>query len=256
MRLIILILSLSFTFADLNHCKRHTNIFKDNWPKEGNSQYAFFDETTFGIDLHTDPCKPITRTTEFRNYVNQHIHCTGKHCVNGLFKCRHAGDKNCYHVEHIIDLNGPELCHNGCKNIMANLVMTWGRWNSALGGLARYYYNESMCEKEFVYGKEIVARVREMIGKCMKNEIVDYDKECDRDGDCDCTADNDCGCDCDLEGGEGERENLDEIKLLYLIVIVLSCALMFGLCCCVVRECKKKKQEWAPLDERLKELNA
>jgi hypothetical protein len=123
--------------------------------------------------------------------------------------------------------------------------MSWGRWNSALGGLAGHYYQDSLCEKEFVYGKDMVDKVRKTIQKCMKdNGTTDYDPECDKDTNCDCTSDTDCGCDCDLEM---TRTEFDHITMLYLVIVILAAALMFGLWGCCIRECRKKK-EWVPLD--------
>ena len=160
--------------------------------------------------------------SKFRNFVNKKIQCTGIHCIDNQFKCRQGGNKDCYHVEHIIDENQGDLitCKNGCKNIAANLVMAWGRWNSALGGLGHVNYKESLSEKIRVYGKRRVENVIEQILLCdrfnneLKRDKIElqvvntnstYDKDCDSVEDCDCNTDADCGCDCDFEIDNNKR---------------------------------------------------
>ena len=107
---------------------------------------------------------------------------------------------DCFHVEHIIDINGPEFpCDNDCKQIAGNMVMTNGRFNKGLGGLSSKYYDDSMKEKTLIYGQNIMDKVRDTIRRCnLGKNIVsdDYDRTCDNEGDCDCDSDSKCGCDC------------------------------------------------------------
>lgn len=168
---------------------KHTSIYQDigssNW------KYQYFDDRTFGYKLYTDPCKQIDNT-KFRAYVNANLACTGKWCKDDAFSCG-SERKDCYHVEHIIDLNGPEYLHE-CKSIVGNLVMSYDRWNEGLGGIAKNDYTSAQKEKTMIYGIENMKNVRNTIEKCCftehkqpiitKQEIFDfaydwYVKNCD-----------------------------------------------------------------------------
>lgn len=147
-----------------NHYMHHTNVYNDFY-KEDNSLNMFFDEHTFGMNVYDNPCEEIKYSSKFRKAVNNKFDCDGIWCINNTFAC----DKNrdCYHVEHIIDKNGPEFndaCYN--KNIAGNLIMAWSRWNSELGTLAQHNYNYSHDEKIQIYGANIVYNAKNNIIKC------------------------------------------------------------------------------------------
>jgi len=159
------------------------------------------DSSTFGMDM-PDPCRPMS-TRQFRDLVNARVRCTGDYCVDGTFKCNVGATADCYHVEHILDENGPEYvsskfqvgaksgkdcgpaprstskCSASIKNIKANYVMAWGKWNQGLpseyglsGGAdaaQRERYLEMMREKEAIYGEDRVERARAKVLRCFKS---------------------------------------------------------------------------------------
>jgi hypothetical protein len=200
------------------HKPKFTNFYNANW-KSDNSRHLFYDERSFGIKLPKSTHMDIRKTrTSFLNYLKRfNIKCTGKYCIDGEYKCTKP---DCYHVEHIIDMNGPEFGRgNKCKDIIANKVMTYSRWNQALGGSR---YENSIYEKEIVYGaaygRGIINEVRKKIRECIANsdrestihsaspikkrddnQYIDVDT-CQIDEDCGCDPDSDCECDCTNDG--------------------------------------------------------
>jgi hypothetical protein len=147
---------------------------------------------------------------------------------------------NCYHVEHIIDRRGPEFADDPkIKDIAGNLVMTWGRWNSALGNLAWRNYTASSKEKAMVYGQEIMNLVRETIKKCQinkQNEIIHTSNNislseiteqtineidiCTDIYSCDCDdTDVDCGCDCSAY--ESNMSSTHCPKQIYYVLMII-----------------------------------
>ena len=175
--------------------------------------------------------------------------CTGKWCIDNKFICGRSGNTDCYHVEHIIDENGPEFknCY-GCKNIAGNMVMAYGRWNKALGGLSLRYYNDSTYEKQLVYGADILDRVRDTIWQCMYDGLrdkisnknisytsFDYNPYCDNDLDCNCDSDSICGCDCSDDDNNTNTHSIfnnevifssiimTEIFIIFIILVLLIC---------------------------------
>lgn len=237
--------------------KRHTKVYNEYWLNDGNSNRNFFDERTFGVNLKNKihPCKVI-KNVEFRQIINSNFPCSGNHCVDDVFKCNKNANIDCYHVEHIIDINGPEYksC-NDCKDIFANKVMAWGRWNSALGGLANRYYNDSMSEKEEIYGTDMVARVRRQIEIC-KAAFPDnnnpYDPNCDTDNVCTCSTDSDCGCDCDYDDDRKIPDyNSDDIRMMLYILNGLIMVLIVFAIVSFIRNNYCKKNSGYERDEAL-----
>lgn len=188
---------------------RNTAFYKGH-TQFGTKLNDFFDGRTFGIDLRgQDPCQRVSNEG-YRKIIKNTFQCYGDLChPSGVFGCPKKGSTDCYHVEHIIDENGPEFNEcKGCKNIVANYVMANGRWNKGLGGLAGHNYGNSLNEKKLIYGTDIINRIRAKIQECMnrnKRDTSDDNDDCDKDGDCECDSDYECGCDC-----SGDEE--DEIK--------------------------------------------
>jgi len=157
--------------------KSHTNVFNKNWKKYGNQDYAFYDDRTFGVNIFKDPCTKINTNTAFRRYINKNVKCLGKWCINKTYSCKRLLNRNCYEVEHVIDKNGPEFKSNQCdKNIAANLVMAFGKWNAALG---RLDYDLSIKEKRTVYSDKIANKIYSKILECQPNCKNDYWNEYD-----------------------------------------------------------------------------
>jgi hypothetical protein len=178
---------------------KYTKFYEANKNK---NRKIFFDDRTFGIDIYPNPCEKITYNSKFRKFINENIKCQGELCINGKFACSKDKSRKCYHVEHIIDIKGPEYGRsNKNKNIAANFVMSDSSWNSGLGGLASNWYGNSANEKLVVYGQEIMQRVRNKIKECQgkKGKRDDYNDTdtCEQDCICDYDADSDCGCDCE-----------------------------------------------------------
>ena len=143
----------------------HTKEYIDNWENNGNKNYLFYDEETFGIDLFSNSCEIMTKA-KFRKYLNRDVNCIGEWCsIDDKYNCEIYNNKNCYNVEHIIDNKGPEFVDCN-KNIVGNYVMAWGRWNQNLGLIANRDYNSSTHEKGIVYGEELMEKVRNKFKEC------------------------------------------------------------------------------------------
>jgi hypothetical protein len=210
---------------------RNTKVYQDYWHKIGNSNYIFFDSNTLGYQVFSDPCQIIEENSEFRAFINLNRECHGQWCNNDKFICgRSHGQTDCYHVEHIIDRNGPEFTNCGnCKSIAGNMIMAWGRWNKALGGVAKNYYNDSQSEKIEVYGQNIIDNAKYWISYCTNKVQHDSNDEilalCNEDTECNCEVDSYCGCDCDFEL---EQSILDS-KYAIIIVAISVCLIYISL---------------------------
>jgi hypothetical protein len=179
----------------------YTKKCKTLWATQGNENYQFFHAQTYGGDIFPNPLQ-FSSNREFRLYVQKHIsRCIGKYCVNGRFSCPSSGNTNCYHVEHIVDANGPEFTNcPRCKDIPGNTIMAAGDWNMALGGIASKNYANSQNEKTMIYGAPIMQRAKKYIQTCCDNMIATGDSaniDCENnEGYCDCDNQSICGCDC------------------------------------------------------------
>ena len=236
MKVILMIIVL---YLCLINAQRHTKIYKNDWEKFNNADYRFYDPNTFGVNIYSgdDGCEIITNQ-QFRNEINTGIDCTGMWCTDdNKFRCL-PNSLNCYHVDHIFDLHGTNFqnCEE-CKNMAANRVMIYGRWNSALGGLARNNYQDSLNEKEEIFGEKIMNKVYQKLLYC-KNKLQsnNYLIDCDDSNECDCDSDYICGCDCDQENtqkiyvpiNETSSTNFIEdavitiMTLIFIILVLIS----------------------------------
>jgi hypothetical protein len=239
--------------SDSDHC--FTKICQNNWSKSGNINYLFYDNRTFGFKIHPAPLEiyndQMTATRRFRKFINSQFECVGKWCSNGKFACNRGFDPNCYHVEHIIDRNGgdyriPTEC-NPCKDIPANMVMAWSRWNSNIGGgNTIYHYNDTQTEKELIYGLVNTRNAVNGIIECCKNNSwisqnylppsIDINRtdqatdetscdimdQCDPDGPCECDdADNNVIV-------QDVDNNLRWVLLVCLVCICICLILVLG----------------------------
>lgn len=141
----------------------HTSLCVTIW-RGTSTESLFYDVRTFGSELAADPCKKMS-TSMYRAFVNKRISCQSKYCVDGRFACVKSDQTSCFHVEHLIDKNGPEF-HGMNKDIAANYVMSWGAWNMAMGTMTRLKYHQMMLEKELIYGRNRLQTAREWIQKC------------------------------------------------------------------------------------------
>lgn len=115
--------------------------------------------------LHDIPITPQT----YKRHLNEELPCKFKYCYDNAWKCKRGDSRNCYNIEHIIDLHGPEYSdHINCKNIAGNMIMAHGEWNQQLGQIARKNYAGSKREKTIVYGKRIMKRAEESIQSCIE----------------------------------------------------------------------------------------
>jgi hypothetical protein len=104
-------------------------------------------------------CQSLSKSPR-RQYIgvleDNGINCEGPYCVDGEFKCNQQKGEanNCYHVEHIIDMqNSLEDVKGMDKNILPNLIMAYAKWNRQIGQL-NWMHVEN--EKREVYGDRIV----------------------------------------------------------------------------------------------------
>lgn len=203
-----------------------TNYYKNRGSKNTNNQY--FDARTLGSGSHRIDNK------SFRKQINKQFECEGEYCNSGKYKCKGPGDTGCYHVEHIVDINGPEYKdHPECKDIAGNKIMASGKWNTGLGGYANKDYLGAQGEKQKIYGSDIITSahnsIRQCIGmKTLSNDDIEYifdnnstyiDK-CLGDT-CSCDSDDICGCECDFE-----QESVDYTYFYAILsIVVVSCVI-------------------------------
>ena len=186
-----------------------------------NANFMYYHEGTFGIDFKRgyDPCKIIKSNENYKNLMNKYINCIGKHCIDNKFKCNSGDSRYCYNVEHIFDKKGCRYRGDDAL-VMANLVMAYGKWNQDISHKRLGSCAAAEAEKEKVYGKEMMDRVRNQINLCRNKRRAESNTtgvedpilidESDDDtingfdyGDCDksCTCESNkyldvlCGCD-------------------------------------------------------------
>lgn len=145
---------------------KHTEAY-DDWLTIGNNNYTFHDIRTFGFKFMS-PCTKISSNTVFRNNIKKNFNCVGKWCKyvdnQPTWSCKAGRDDECYHVEHIIDRGGPEFTDDNCnKEIAANMVMSWSKWNTDLGKL---YYDSNINEKTEIYTDDMMRMARYYIKTC------------------------------------------------------------------------------------------
>lgn len=109
--------------------------------------------------------------------------------------------------------------------------MAQGRWNMGVGRLAGWNYSKSVNEKSFIYGKEMMNRIRHQIHDCHKSNKKDenitedednYQDICYNQTECDCDSDAECGCDCsDEENIVCESDNSNQIPFVSLLSLIL-----------------------------------
>lgn len=141
---------------------------------KNNKLYELYQKNTFGgflayqcIDLGYNYRKNYIKILNENN-----ISCTDKWCNNGMFKCFNK-TKECYEVEHIVDRKNTP--YNICNpNILGNVIMAYGKWNSQVGKLC---WKDAMNEKIQVYGKDIFCTAIRNIIKC-SNCSVKLPTEC------------------------------------------------------------------------------
>ena len=146
----------------------HTQFYNDFWATTNNYNFQFYDNRTFGMDRE-NPCEVINENPKYRKLMNKEFNCTGPWCINNTFNCNRSDSRQCYNVEHIIDLNGGEFKNASCKAIAANLVMSCGIWNQQLGSLSISLiggYEANINEKKLVYSNSRVEMARNAIIKC------------------------------------------------------------------------------------------
>lgn len=149
---------------------KHTDYF-NQWIIDGNEENYFYDSNTFGLDY--DVACAVMTNSAFRSYINSKMECNGVWCdANDKFTCV-TSRSDCYHVEHILDENGPEF-NIDCKQIAANRVMAYSQWNMNLGRIAVNNYQDSLDEKKTIYSEDIIDRVRRKISRCNPECINNY----------------------------------------------------------------------------------
>ena len=208
----------------------YTKKCKNYWNSQGNANNLFYYKGSYGGDIHPNPLQYSTNQ-QFRVIVQRNVGtCNGQYCENNQFKCQSNGNTNCYHVEHIIDENGPEFTNcQRCKDIPGNMIMAAGDWNKALGGLARRAYIQAQNEKYMIYGSAVMQRARNYIQACC-NDLSTSEVDCETDdGNCDCSNVM-CGCDCSSDIIEnGPVTNISTPSIVGVVVTILTIMILAGL---------------------------
>ena len=151
--------------VEILHARKHTIYYQRFFNRSPLNR--FFNNETFGLRLFgDDPCRIVTNQ-KFREMINDYFDgCTAEYwCVNGRYSCPRYTKRNCWEVEHIYDVNRPEF--DNIKNIIANRVMAWGKWNGALGKLS---YEWSLREKRDIYGNETMQNVYDALEYCRRRK--------------------------------------------------------------------------------------
>ena len=142
--LLFCILSILTSSASADEC-RHTNVFLARGGNNNTNNW-YFVPVTYSSQ---GQCITFSRNDEVRRTVSRIWACGGEWCRSGSrwpnnWNCPRG--RECYEVEHIIPKRNNITALNGCNtNIYGNMVMTYGKWNSAV--LDRY-----LPEKKLVYG--------------------------------------------------------------------------------------------------------
>lgn len=236
MRLFQLLIALA-SLCIVADVSRATRVYDSLWGVSGNANNQFYDKTTYGGTVYPNP-STIVSNKSFRRQINANMICTGAQCHNGQYVCGRYGNTDCYHVEHIIDYNMRKFlpdCEK-CIDVAGNKVMTWGRWNKALGGVARSNFPAAFSEKTTVYGSTMMISAIDAIQTCCMHQEAfsdvgpkpimsmieksavampspglgnsTYNADCDCDPSdpscntldtCACDSASECGCDCDYD---------------------------------------------------------
>lgn len=134
-----------------------------------NNYYAYDPRTYAGTNTTT-----ITPTA-YREEIKKTLPCTGTWCIDDQWKCIYSDNartNDCYHVEHIIPRANNITELRGCSvDIRGNMIMSYGRWNIALGNS---YYGE----KSEVYGESWVkSAYTSVYTACHGNPPIKYPDE-------------------------------------------------------------------------------
>lgn len=131
---------------------KHTALYYE-W-KAGRFQHDdFFQRNTYiGNAFGIDPCTPMGKDAYISLLKKRSITCDGKWCVDGEWKCNWGNSEDCYNLEHIIDTknSNPEFGTEYNKNIVANYIFSYGKWNQANGRLKDWESIKN--EKIEIYG--------------------------------------------------------------------------------------------------------
>lgn len=133
--------------------------------------------------------------------------------------------------------------------------MAWGRWNGALGEVAKNNYKVSSNEKTIIYGKDIMNTVREKIAECASRKknmndtvvIKTIDNECYDEFSCECDdIDSICGCDCSAY----EDSNIKLFNIItHIVLVVSSTFITIIIMMCIMRNRNKKIEKLVKYEE-------
>ncbi len=141
----------------------HTETY-EQWIS-GQFNDTFYLENTF---LNKHRCFVLSgnnreRRSQYLKLLTRHnIECQGSWCINGHFECKRYDSKQCYNIEHIIDIKNSILPQYN-KNIVGNIIMAYGRWNQEMGYMT---WDHVETEKREIYGNYIVDQAIENIKYC------------------------------------------------------------------------------------------
>lgn len=150
------------TSSNQEHTKTYLDFVSGQFTK------TMFLPQTFLGQLHDYRCIVLSdnaseRRREYIKILKDYgVECTGDWCVNGKFDCRQKDSRNCYNLEHIVDLRN-SVADGYNKNILGNMVMAYGKWNQEMGGMK---WPKVEVEKRRVYGDTIVDHAIANIIEC------------------------------------------------------------------------------------------
>lgn len=167
-KVLIVVMFITIVHGAREECGQSHTLVYDEW-KRGAFTGNFFVLDTYLPNTEDDAlsCKEYSRD-EYRNYIKDTVPCTGNWCRNNEFRCQSGFiDRECYHVEHIIDVKN-SLGPNGdpAKNIKGNYIMAYSRWNMELGKLC---WEDVAAEKAEIYGT-IFNRAKQAVSDCLLEE--------------------------------------------------------------------------------------
>jgi len=253
----------------LNECVKpqYTKLYSQYWNSTQNSKNYFYDPSTFGINIAQqpgmDPCEKMSNQKFLKLLKNNHIDCSGQWCINNQFGQCGKGGQQCYQVEHIFDQQGCTYSVDD-TNILANLVMAYGKWNQQVSHARMGSCARALNEKSFIYGKNIIHDVEQQINRCknkhkrnidydilnetyiidQSNDVTidnfDYDSECNISCTCQSPKYLDILCGCDYNETDFNRSdcpifsqdisintNIPAIVILVLIIVLLIAVIIY-----------------------------
>lgn len=169
LRILTLLILIVTVFGAQQECNQQHTLVYDEWKRGAFTGDFFVRETYLPNTVDSALDCDFYSTKAYRQYVKANIPCTGNWCRNDEFACLGGyRDRECYHVEHIVDRrNSIGQNDDPAKDIGANYIMAYSRWNMELGKLC---WEDVQAEKAEIYG-EIFNQAKQAVTECMGIEL-------------------------------------------------------------------------------------